>query len=197
METTLPSRDRPAFHIQSKLATISFRPPVPDNDGNCPLESPQFAVFYHTLSVPVLPNHLISTRNGSVLKLCFKRLETERDRPFGEMRIVNGVLTNGTEVIRNTLSRQSSKKGVQFRDITSSTMSSWFEIILISSIIFSNVFKTLKRTAHMLPGKLQFFFFSFSTSSPSDRLMDHQSRNGTSTYDDINLQTIMRSANGV
>lgn len=80
-----------------------------------------------------------------VLKLIFEYLVTDRDRAIVEMQIVNDVLTKGIEVRRNIILWQFSKKGVQYKVIASCTMYSWFAILLISSTVFADVFKTLKR----------------------------------------------------
>lgn len=113
MKMTLLSRDLPAVHFSSNLTSITSCPPVPDKDGNLTLDCPQLSSFDHTMSIPALPDHLISTMTGSVLKLCFKKFEPDRDRTFVKMRTVDSVLTDGLEVKRNILSWHSSMKGVQ------------------------------------------------------------------------------------
>lgn len=85
METTLLSKEHSAVYLLPKFATITSWAPVPENDSNLPQESPQLAAIDHTLSVPELPNHLISIVTSSILKLCFERLETDGDRAIVEM----------------------------------------------------------------------------------------------------------------
>lgn len=157
LETILQSRDLPTVYFCSKLATITTRPPVPNKDGNLPPESPQLAAFDHVLSVPALPDHLISTMTSIVLKLCFEKLESDRDHAIVEKQIVDGVFTICKELRRKTFSWQFLKKGVQYKRITSNTTSSWFASLLISLCVFADVFKASKQTAHLLPRKLQLF----------------------------------------
>lgn len=103
MEATFPSKELPSVLFSSKLATITSRLPIRDKNNNFPLGSPQLDAFDHTLSVPALPVPLIFTMYLSVLKLCFEKLGTDRDRNIVEIRIADGVFTDDMKARRNLL----------------------------------------------------------------------------------------------
>lgn len=96
---------------------------------------------------------------NSILKLCFEKVKTGRDRDVEEMQIVDSVLNNGIEARRNIVSWQSSKNGVQYEFIISSTISFWISVLLISSRVLAGVFETLKKTVRLLPLEVTVLLF--------------------------------------
>ena len=73
----------------------------------------------HALSVPVLPDHLLSSMTAYVMRACFKELPSNDVRSEVEMRIIKATNDNGLDVKSNILSWDRSKRGMRYNGVAS------------------------------------------------------------------------------
>lgn len=112
-------------------------------------------LFDHALSVPVLPDHLLSSMVSYVLRACFKSLPTNDARSEVEMRIVQAAQSNGLGIKNSILSWERTKTGMRYKGVSSNSMSAWFAILVVASPIFEDAYEQTQATVHLLPRLLQ------------------------------------------
>lgn len=129
---------------QSGDATISATHPVP-------------LVFDHILSVPAIPDHLLSIMVSNVMTACFRSMQTDEVRRVVEMRIVDAANKNGLDVKHHIANWTKGQNGPKYKSIASNTMSAWMSILLVSAPIFGELHASQNSTVFLLPRKLQIF----------------------------------------
>ena len=111
--------------------------------------------FDHALSIPALPDHLLSTLIKYVLHAAFNALSDDGCRYDLEARIVSGALSNGLQVKRHFLSWAMSRGERSYAGMASNSMSNWFSLLLIAAVLFKDIHAASQAPAHLLPELLQ------------------------------------------
>ena len=120
-------------------------------------QHPTPLMFDHALSVPAVPDHLLSIMVSAVMSACFKSMNDDETRRVTEMRIVNAASSNGMEVKHHVANWEKGPNGPRFKNIASNTMSAWLCILLVAAPIFEELHALENRTVYLLPRKLQTF----------------------------------------
>ena len=157
MEWEIDSTDLPGVYFSRKMGIRRDQAQSTENRTTAPPTCPQPLLLDHALSIPALPDHLVSTLVSGVMTICFDKLRSDEKRAEIEMRIVDGALANGLDIKRHILRWERSKKGVKYNGMAGNSMSSWFSILVIASCVFSDVYNHTRLDAHLLPRKLQSF----------------------------------------
>ena len=113
------------------------------------------AHFDHALSIPALPDHLLSSMIAYVMRACFKVLPSHELRSQVEMRIIKASRDNGLDVKSRILSWDRSKRAMRYKGVASTSMSSWFCILVMAAPVFEDVYEESQLSVFLLPKQLQ------------------------------------------
>ena len=141
--------DLPAVVLSETLrqATPRFKtknglPPVP-------------LVFDHALSIPAVPDHVVSGLVAYLMNACFNSLEDDNTRRYMEAKIVSAANENGLEVRRHILTWVKKGSDTKYTGVASNSMTAWMCILLVSGPIFKDYNTDKNRAVFKLPALLQ------------------------------------------
>lgn len=142
---------KPAVVFAQKLHKLAAQGPGFKRNGS----SPCSLVFDYALSIPALPDHVMSGIISYTMNACFDQLEFDHTRKRVEMRIVSSANMNGLDVKRHILSWEKTKRGWKYSGVASNSMSSWYSVLLVASRVFLDVYSEKPKSVFLLPIKLQ------------------------------------------
>ena len=112
-------------------------------------------MFDHAKSIPALPDHVLSGLISNLMHVCFGSLRNDEERKRVETLVVEAANANGVCVKRHVLAWKKTRRELRYFGVASNSMSSWFSILLVSSVIFTDIYAKTKKKLFLLPQKLE------------------------------------------